>query len=244
MEYDYYPEDEEEVYDKKRFSFGKLLKIIGSALIILVYALVFFRIWISNDTSLAKSFVWTEANLEAYEEGGGLSVYSQKLGAYTLRDEEGSVTDTVRYEELSPDGLFKVSNFMYVKETGEVIITLRYNDTCEKLYCEEYSLDPDDGEIFVFSITGGGKTYSDYTFITDERFTYHYRRLVFSDVDITNVSTLTLNGYCIGKPELESPVCEMVIYDSHLKTEVVDMRKHKPAELTPDIQTPPYIKFD
>ena len=65
MEYDYYPYDDEKEY-KKRFTFGKLLKYIIIALIILVYALIFFRIAISNDTDIAKSFIWTLDSAKAY----------------------------------------------------------------------------------------------------------------------------------------------------------------------------------
>ena len=241
MEYDYFPEEPEK---KKGFSVGKLLKYIAYALIVLVYALLFFRIFISNDTSLAKSFVWTEKSVAAYDEKGGISVYSQELKGYTLYDENGEVSETVSYSELSEDGLFKISNFMYVKDTREVIITLRYNDTCEKTYSEKYSLDPNSTELFVFELRGGEKTYSDYVYLTDERFVYHYRRLVFSDVDIENAKLLSLVGYCVGNPDKEESVFDMTVYDSHVAVEAVNFKKLLPAELSPELKTPPYVKFD
>ena len=139
MEYDYYPYDDEKENNKKRFTLGKLVKYLIIAFIVLVYALIFFRIAISNDTDIAKSFIWTEASVKAYNDsnGKGLTVLSQELETYPLTDQDGNVIEMVTFKELSDDGLFKVSNFMYVKETKEVIITLRYNDTCEKLYSEK-----------------------------------------------------------------------------------------------------------
>lgn len=244
MEYDYYPYDDEKTDDGRRFTFGKLLKYIGIAFVVLVYALIFFRISISNDTNIAKSFIWTEASVKAYNQNKTLSVYTQELESYTLTDENGNVTEVVSFDELSEDGFFKVSNFMYVKETKEVIITLRYNDTCEKTYADKYSIDTESGELFVFTLTGGGKRYSDYTFVSDERFTYHYRRLVFSGIDIENVSTLSLQGYCVGKPDYESPVCDMIVYDSHIPLSAVDLGDYLPAEINKDVKTPPYVKFE
>ncbi len=241
MEYDYYPEEPEK---KKGFTVGKIFKYLAIALVVLVYALVFFRIAISKDTKLAKSFIWTEESASAYSENGGLTVYTQKLEGYTLRDDTGNVIETVNYEELSEDGLFQVSNFMYVEETGEIIITVRYNDNCEELYCDKYSLDPKAGEIFVFELSGGGETYSDYTFVTDERFVYHYRRLIFSGVELENAGTLSLIGYCVGNPDREKPVVNMTIYDSHLKREVLDLEKYLPAKVNGNLKTPPYVKFD
>ncbi len=241
MEYDYFPEEPEK---KKGVSVGKILKYLAMALIVLVYALLFFRIFISNDTSLAKSFVWTEKSIAAYDENGGISVYTQELEGYSIYNDDGDVVETVSYNELSEDGLFKVSNFMYVKDTREVIITLRYNDTCEKLYSEKYSVDPDAHELFVFELRGGEKTYSDYVYLTDERFVYHYRRLVFGDVDIENVGTLSLVGYCVGNPNREDSVLDMTIFDSHLSVKPLDFKKLLPADLSSDLKTPPYVKFD
>ncbi len=245
MEYDYYPYDDEKD-TKKRFTFGKFLKYIAIALIILVYALVFFRIAISNDTEIAKSFIWTEASVKAYNSsnGKGITVLSQELESYPILDEDGNVIEIVSFEELSEDGLFKVSNFMYVKETKEVIITLRYNDTCEELYSEKYGIDTSVSELFVFTLTGSGKTYSDYTFVTDSRFTYHYRRLIFTGVELDEVSSLNIQAYCVGNPDYESPACDMPIYDSHLETERVDLSDYLPAKINADLKKPPYVDFE
>ena len=241
MEYDYYPEEPEK---KKGFGIGKLVKYIIIAVIVLVYALLFFRIFISNDTGLAKDFVWTADSVAAYDENGTLSVYKQELKGYTLRDESGNVIESVTFDKLSEDGLFAVSNFMYVEETSEVIITVRYNDECERLYSEKYSLDPSKGELFVFELSGGARTYSDYTYLTDERFVYHYRRLVFKDVELADLSSLSLVGYCVGMPDRAKPVVDMPIYDSHIELEPVKLRDILPAKKNDGLLTPPYVKFD
>ncbi len=240
MEYDYYP-DEPEI--KKGFSVGKIFKWVGIVFVILVYLLIMFRIFISKDTSLAKKFVWTDENVAVYNEKGGLSVYSHDLAGYTLRDENGTVIATASYKELSEDGLFKIGSIMYVQDTKEFIITVRYNDTCEELYSEKYSLDPKKGELFVFMLTDGEKTYSDYTYISDERFVYHYRRLIFKNVDLSDVSKLTIKGYCVGMPDLEKPVLEMGAYDVNCRNKRVDIRDYKPAKVDTALKTPPYVKF-
>ena len=240
MEFDYYPEEEK----KKSSPVGSILKYLATALIVLVFALVFFRIAISNDTKLAKSFIWTPENVAAYNEKGELTVASQELTGYTLRDENGTVIESVSYEELSEDGLFKVGNLMYVKETKELIVTVRYNDTCEEEFCKKYSLDPSSGEIFVFELVGGEKTYGEYSFVTDERFVYHYRRLIFKNVELDSAKTLTLIGYSVGNPDKEKPAVKMTVYDSNIKTEAVKLDKYLPAEVYGDLKAPPYVKFD
>ena len=246
MEYDYYPYDDEKENNKKRFTIGKLLKYIAIAMIVLIYALIFFRIGISNDTEIAKSFIWTEESVKAYNDsnGKGITVLSQKLEAYPLTDEDGNVLEMVRFDELSEDGYFKVSNFMYVKETKEVIITLRYNDTCKEYYSEEYGVDTSVSELFVFTLTGGGKTYSDYTYVTDSRFTYNYRRLIFTGIELDEVASLSIQAYCVGNPDSEKPACDMPIYDSHLDTKRVELEEYLPAKVNPDLKKPPYVDFD
>ncbi len=245
MEYDYYPYDDEKE-DKKRFTLGKLLKYIVIALIILVYALIFFRIAISNDTDIAKSFIWTLDSAKAYNssQGKGITVLSQELESYPITDEDGNILEIVKFDELSPDGLFKVSNFMYVKETKEVIITLRYNDTCEELYSEKYEVDTKTSELFVFTLTGGENRYSDYTFVRDSRFTYHYRRLIFTGVELDGLASLSLQAYCVGNLNYDKPACDMVIYDSHIEMKPVSLKDYLPAKAHPDIEEPPYVNFD
>lgn len=239
MDFDYYPEEEK----KKSSLVGSILKYLASALIVLVFALVFFRIAIANDTKLAKSFIWTPESVSAYNEKGGLTVVSQELTGYTLRDENGTVIESVSYDELSEDGLFKTGNLMYVKETRELIVTVRYNDTCESEFCKKYSLDPNATEIFVFELVDGEKTYSDYSFVTDERFVYHYRRLIFKNVDLDSAKTLTIVGYSVGNPDREKPAVKMTVYDSNIKTEAVKLDKYLPAKAG-ELQSPPYVKFD
>lgn len=241
MELDYYPEEPKE---KSSSLAVRILKYLVTAIIVLVFALLFFRIGISNDTKLAKSFIWTEESVEAYNKNGSLTVYSQELEGYTLRDENGTVVESISYDELSEDGFFKVSRFMYVKETGEVLITLRYNDTCEEEFCKKYSLDKNAGEIFVFELSDGKNTYSDYSFVTDERFVYHYRRLIFKDVDIENIDKLSIIGYTVGNPDREKPVLNMPIYDSNIECERVKLDKYLPAKTDPMLDTPPYVKFN
>ena len=240
MELDYYPEEEK----KKPSLVGSILKYTVTAFIVLVFALVFFRIAIANDTKLAKSFIWTPESVAAYNEKGSLTVISQELSGYTLRDENGTVIESVSYDELSEDGLFKTGNFMYVKETNELLVTVRYNDTCEEEFCKAYSLDPNAGEIFVFELTDGEKTYGEYSFVTDERFVYHYKRLIFKNVDLDSAGKLVLIGYSVGNPDREKPAVKMTVYDSNIETEAVKLDKYLPAETPGDLDTPPYVKFD
>ena len=245
MEYDYYPYDDERE-DKKRFTLGKLLKYFAIAFIVLVYALIFFRIAISNDTDIAKSFIWTVESAKEFNssQGRGITVLSQELKAYPLTDEDGNILEVVTFDELSPDGLFKVSNFMYVKETKEVIITLRYNDTCEELYSERYGIDTGASELFVFTLTGGENRYTDYTYVSDSRFTYHYRRLIFTGVELDGLASINLQAYCIGNLNYDMPACDMIIDDSHIEMEAVDLSDYLPAKANPDLQDPPYVNFN
>jgi hypothetical protein len=88
------------------------------------------------------------------------------------------------------------------------------------------------------------KRYSDYTYVSDSRFTYHYRRLIFKGVELDELAKINLQAYCVGNLDYDKPACDMVIYDSHIEMEPVSLKDYLPAKAHPDLQKPPYVNFD
>jgi len=198
MEYDYYPEEEAA---KKGFSFGKLLKFIGIGLVIFVYLLVFFRIFINTDTKKSKKFIWDERAIEAYnQDPDSFEVLTQKLDGYVVTDGEGGYK-AVSYSLMSRNGYFTVGSFVYVKTTSQVQLTLRYSNSALKALAECYSLEtlPEKSdEVFCFALYDGERYYTEYSYTTDARFTYNYRRLLFEGIDLEALNTLSLCIYYVN----------------------------------------------
>ena len=66
--------------DENRLTFGKILKYIGIGLVILVFALLFYRMSAQNK-DYSDYFVWTDSILAAYEEKHDLSAKIQNMSS-------------------------------------------------------------------------------------------------------------------------------------------------------------------
>ncbi len=240
MEYDYYPEEEKK---GGRFSAKRILTCVVVALIIVVYVLIIFRIIIKEDPKFAKSFVWTEAAVEAYEsEGDSFKVMNQQIrsGTFTSTDENGkTVSERVTYNTISRDGYFQVNNFMYIEATKELIITFRYNDASIKALKEQYK-DVEAEPYFLALSTSDGYV-TDYSYLSSSRFTYEYRRVVFSGVDLSNESYIDINIYRMQENiDLSDPLTTLPVYDSRIPVEYYDISDALPAKAN-DLEKAPYV---
>lgn len=252
MEYDYYPEEYIPRRKKKKGLVGKIIKWLAIALILFVYIFLIFRIYIKSDTKIAKTFVWTDATVAAYQnDTDAFEVFTQD-NSYVYYDPETEESFQYSYDTYSGsddkhthDGQFHTSQFVYVPSSKEFQITLRYNREGVAELLETYGLEKAPaGELFCFALTDGTHYYTDYTFLTDSRFTYQYRRLTFSGIDLENVSQMFLEIYYVGDVRKSAPYESMTVYLADIPMERYELKDALPAEVNGDLQTPPYVVYE
>lgn len=252
MEYEYYPEEFLKKPKKKKNLISRILKWLVIALVVFVYAFLMFRIFIQSDTKIAKTFLWTENTVAAYESNSDAFEALTQDNSYTYYDQ--NTKETIQYsystysgseEDRTHDGQFHTSQFVYIPSSHELQITLRYNREAVSELLATYGLEKaPSGELLCFALTDGVNYYTDYTFLTDSRFTYQYRRLTFSGIDLTDVSQMALEIYYIGDVQKSTPYESMVIYLSNIPMEQYKVKKALPAKVNDDLQTPPYVVYE
>lgn len=255
MNNDYYSDGDY----KPKSKVGKILRWIGIALILLVYGLLMFRIFIKGDPKSAGKFIWTSDTVAAYQQNtSSFTAKTQEIQSFSFatgeKDEQGNDKYESRtYNNITSGGSFQISNLIYVPETGELQITVRFNRASVEKVQELYNLpEKPDGEIYFFALSDGDKYYTDYSYVATKRFTYQYRRLVFSGVDLTDTETLDLNIYYIDNVSLGTPLVfdpkedyaergALTIYDKNLGWEVYDLKNALPAEVNGKLQKSHYF---
>ena len=90
----------------------KTLKIIATVFVFTVIGALIVRALISNDKTVFDEFTVTEESKAAYAETGSLTVDTLDLKHF-----------------ISMNGYFSAYSLYYVEETGELQVTVRYNDS-------------------------------------------------------------------------------------------------------------------
>ena len=130
----------------------------------------------------------------------------------------------------------------FMPQSGQLEVTFRYNDDVIKNLNNAYPMSVNDsGEQFIFVISDNqNKKYTTYEYISKEKANYNYRRLIFSGIDFTNVSTLYIDVYYINDVTLSKPYRSMLIYDSNLTLE--SYTKKIPTSVTAQlVEMPKYV---
>lgn len=146
--------------DKKKQPVGwRIFFIILTALIILVYAVVFLRFFQTCDSSQSKLVYLSEEAAQLYN----------------------ADKDSLKVHKLSPqnpitgDGSFYMSFITYIESTNELQITVKYKDAVLR--------DPNNPDAFSYRLyDGNGTEFPLYYAAMDERQGYYYKRLCFSDL--------------------------------------------------------------
>lgn len=238
--------------DPNKITLGKVIKktffYTLRIIAVLVFGLLFWRIFSSGDTKLAKSFLWNESAIASYKEN------ADEFSAFYYK----------RPDNYTKLGEFQASNVYFVPSTGQFQITVRYNNSTLKKLAEDYSLDEiPSGEVFVFTLSDNlGNVYTSYEYASDSKKLYNYRRVVFDNVDMNAKKTveedgkqvekvfeeLYINVYYIEDVLYSTPYGKMTVYDTKHYHEPIDLSKYpikdnKPSkELT---QPPSYtVKED
>lgn len=252
MEYDYYPEEYTPRQKKKKSLVGSVCKWLVTLLILFVFFFLIFRIFIMSDTKIAKTFIWTDDTVAAYNaDSDEFKAYTQD-NSYVRYDPDTKETFEYSYNTYSGSdeddthyGQFHTSQFVYVPASDEFQITLRYNRDAVDELLNTYGLEKAPaGELLCFALTDGLNYYTDYTFLTDSRFTYQYRRLCFSGIDLDNVSQMQLEIYYVGDVNLNSPYESMTVYLADIPLDEYKLKDALPAEVNQALKTPPYVAYE
>ncbi len=258
MNNDYYSDGDM----KPKSKIGKIFRWIGILLILLVYLLLMFRIFIKGDPKSAKQFLWTSDTVAAYErDPSSFNVYTQKIQSFSYptgeKDKNGvDMYETRTYNDITSGGSFMISNLIYVESAKELQITVRFNRSSVEKVQKLYNLsEKPTGEIYFFALDDGSDYYTDYSYVATKRFTYEYRRLVFSNVDLANTETLNLNIYYIDDVTPSAPLVfdpkedyaergVLTIYDKKLGWEDYNIKNALPAEVNGKLKSAHYVPFD
>ncbi|MBQ7365448.1 MAG: hypothetical protein IJW46_07600 [Clostridia bacterium] len=269
---EYTPEEKDLSYvDREdRLSIGKIIKYIAIGLMVLMFAVLFYRIF-AQKKDYSDYFVWTADAVAAYEEKKELTAWIQNMSSYQLtlaRDENNIPTDTLTftyYPYSDPDpnekgedfeACFMVSKPMYIEETKEFLITFRVNRTAGDHLKKHYSLDHSPaGDVYRFSLSDGAVRYTDYDYITFSENNYYYYRLVFHNVDYhyvtgyqnikqTDITALDLSVYYLYKFNENSPIDSITVANSYCPIERYDIDDALPAVKTPDLKASPVWNED
>lgn len=163
----------------------KALKIFFTAILLIIIGLIIVRIGIMQDKSAFDDFKITEKSAAAYAEKGDLTVRTLKLK-----------------DKISSSGLFCAYSMYYVEETGELQVTVRYNNRSldgidieneEQLSFtlfeheadkeSESSADAEEDEIKFYS---DGNYYEPVSVETKTKYgLYSFRKLIFEDIELT-----------------------------------------------------------
>ncbi|MBO4428340.1 MAG: hypothetical protein J5832_00145 [Clostridia bacterium] len=178
---------------RKIFSFRAfklVLKIIGIAIIVLVYGILAYRLLTGLGVpDKAKKMLWTPKEVTAYaENGGNLTVYSQEPEA-----------------QFGSDGHFSIYLVKYVPETNQLQLTLRYNrstvadlksdltalyEADEDAEALEKALALADEDPFTYILRDDtGKVYTSYYVSSFTSGLYTYVRLAFDGVELFDTET-------------------------------------------------------
>lgn len=161
------------------------LKILGKTLKwFLISTVSLMILWVAlcgifqKGTPSMKKYVFTGDTAKIYAEKGELTVF-----------------DLTAYNVSSLDKVFYIENIMYTEETKEFQFMLRYN-TQNEIAKDILAKYEDGEEPFAFAIKDNkGTTYTEYKYFTSSALMYKYYRVVFSNVDTSAATEMSVKIY-------------------------------------------------
>ncbi len=188
-----------------------LIKILLYTIIFGTFALMIFRIAIAEHYPSALQRPYVSDTLRTYATSTGTSP--------VLRHQELRVS-----YDRSREARFFAAYQYYCPEAGELQIVLRYTDSTLTMMQTELELSevPERGaQSFFFVLRDGdGRVVSSPAVCVQEEdaFLYHYMRLVFSDIDFSQLQTgLWLDVYYAEDVDLtQEPYAYLIVYEEAL----------------------------
>ncbi len=250
MDHDNYNDnDYEEFLPKAHGRVYRVFRAIALTLTALFCVFLAARIHINNTVPRdARIILWDESAYDAYQEDPeGFALVSHPLGSYTDPDTGKNVIRNT----MTADAYFSFSDVCYAPDSGQIQLTVRYNESTVGHLMEDYELSfLPEGELFRFVLEDAqGNRYYDYYFTAyAQKFLgksrYQYRRLLFRGVDL-NTDTLTLKIYYIGQPidsEQDDCMDEIIVYDRGFERVAgVKAKKFDPPAGVSEMTESPFI---
>lgn len=160
---------------------GRIAKAIVVAFVAIFNGLFILRCCVAADQSHLDTIIPTDALRAAYTDGT-VEILTHEVVA-----------------EISSDGYMSCYAFTWSPEAREVQITVRYNNSVF-----EYNNLPTDSVLsFTLIDSATEKEYTPSYIEEDHFWMYNYRRLVFSDIDVSEASDLVVYMLC-GEAQISS----------------------------------------
>lgn len=189
------------------------LKFIALFIIAAVYALLFWRMGTARTPKEVKLYRWSEAAFAAYQaDPESFELYRHGEGTRIV---DGCAITLENGNRVMVDGSFTLEDVVYAEDAKEVQFSIRYNNSTVKYLAEAYRLESlPEGEPFIYMLTDDrGNRYPEYRYAPFAKAMYNYRRIVFENVDLTELTELTLEIYYIGDVNLSTaPYCHIPVY--------------------------------
>ena len=199
--------ENDEVYEeyKNNPTAGKMIKKffkwIAILIIVLVYAVIFVRLYFRGVPSEFKGFTWTD----------------EAVAAFTADPENFKITQLNLSNAMDSDGLYEISNAFICPSTKEVQVTVQYNSRSTiNTLMQLYSLsERPTGEVFVYLLRDSdGNVYTEYKFTAKSRPMNEFRRIVFTGVEFDPELQYDLEVYYGGDVSGESLIAKyFTLYD-------------------------------
>ena len=203
---------------------GKVMSFLVCALAVFICIVMIVMNFTDGDGDISN-IVWTEEMLEEYNKAPD-SFYVEYISAYEER-------------YFTEDGYFSVSEGRWIPSCSQWQFTVRYNKSTLEEFSEERGREfAEDKDHFTFALVASdGTVYRDFSYIRDAKGRYTYYRLVFDDVDISDIGDIQIMIYCLEDMESEElpgvAVGKLPLYYSELTREDYDFESELPEDMKP-----------
>ena len=182
---------------KKAFSVFFVCFVFG------LIALMSVRLIASKPPSSMKKMLFTEITENGYNTYGSDFKVQHILASESFNN-----------DGMPEDSMFSVSMITYAPQIGQLQVTLRYNNRALNYLKAAY---PDaeniTGEYYTFALRDNlGRKHTSYSYTKAEKTGYTYRRLVFDNVDLKDVSEIKLYVYYANEKNKDEPRHTLNVY--------------------------------
>ena len=192
---------------------GKVIKRIFTVFIIVFFAFIIIRIIMLDDKSTLKDIYPTENFKESYSQNGDGAFSYHKMNS-----------------KISYDGYYSAYGMVYDENTGEVQLTVKYNDSLTEKYLAgavkedfRWELTDENGEVISTAKEVGEA----------EKYQYNYVRLVFENVSFGKTVNLRLACDKLEYPKEKSEV-NFIVHTEGEKFKAYKLSGEEKAQLDKD----------
>ena len=205
------------------------VKVFFLGISLFIYTFFIFRLCTADDPKAMTDIIWNDIS----------------RAAYTSSPETFEALEQEPDTYITNDGRFWISNVVYLPTAKQLQLTIKYNSSTLKYLTqelEEASTDDTESqdvritlpdEPFSYSlIDNSGVRYQVYTAEAARKQNYHYRRLVFENIDLTDVTDLYVDIYYVGAQNYAAiPYGSLKAWDADLPVTQRNLKKELPADL-------------